>query len=572
MKRILSAFLAFVMVATIVSVPLTDNIYGETQTNVVNSLEQKDIGESDFAIDLDKEQYEYTGSEIKVTLSHDGNALTENVDYKVVSYENNVKVGTASLKIQGMGAYKGEKTLNFEIVPADISKAEAALDVSSYTYDCSEKKPKVTAKFNGAVLQENVDYQVSYEDNVYPGKGNVVITGIGNFTSTKKVEFKILSSVTLKTKTQGTSYVTLQWKKANDVTGYEIQRYNSSSKKWVDVTRIENKNTESYSVKKLTKATTYKFRIRTYVVDEGGSYHYGEWSKSYRAATAPGKVVFSKLSTNVRMDLKIYWKKGSCSGYQIYVSRDSKFKKVYKYNITSSSKTSKVVSASKHGEYYYVKLRAYKEVDGKRVYGDWSNTKKIKTNGNGWGTFDGCKYYYKNGKAFTGSHKINGNKYYFNKKGILVGASAGMYRNVKDETSKTKYLISVSRTKNRLCVYHKVDGEWVVKYYWKCSTGARGLISPISKTPSGVFTVPKKRTRKLHFGDPKGYRCWYATRIYKGYYFHSITYQPYSKTRIRDGRLGQNVSHGCIRLATKNAKWIYDNIKAGTKVVILGVS
>lgn len=34
-----------------------------------------------------------------------------------------------------------------------------------------------------------------------------------------------------------------------------------------------------------------------------------------------------------------------------------------------------------------------------------------------------------------------------------------------------------------------------------------------------------------------------------------------------DDRLGMNLSHGCVRLATSNAKWIYDNIPTGTTVV-----
>ena len=28
-----------------------------------------------------------------------------------------------------------------------------------------------------------------------------------------------------------------------------------------------------------------------------------------------------------------------------------------------------------------------------------------------------------------------------------------------------------------------------------------------------------------------------------------------------------NLSHGCVRLQIDNAKWIYDNIPSGTKVV-----
>lgn len=36
--------------------------------------------------------------------------------------------------------------------------------------------------------------------------------------------------------------------------------------------------------------------------------------------------------------------------------------------------------------------------------------------------------------------------------------------------------------------------------------------------------------------------------------------------RIIDGTLGVPVSHGCVRLATENVKFIYDNITAGTAI------
>jgi lipoprotein-anchoring transpeptidase ErfK/SrfK len=65
-----------------------------------------------------------------------------------------------------------------------------------------------------------------------------------------------------------------------------------------------------------------------------------------------------------------------------------------------------------------------------------------------------------------------------------------------------------------------------------------------------------------------GYTCWYATQISGNYLFHSVLYYPGSKSRIKDGRLGMGVSHGCVRLAIENAKWIYDTIPRGTRIVI----
>jgi lipoprotein-anchoring transpeptidase ErfK/SrfK len=32
--------------------------------------------------------------------------------------------------------------------------------------------------------------------------------------------------------------------------------------------------------------------------------------------------------------------------------------------------------------------------------------------------------------------------------------------------------------------------------------------------------------------------------------------------------LGSNISHGCVRLKTSNAKWVYDNVSSGTTVVV----
>ena len=47
-----------------------------------------------------------------------------------------------------------------------------------------------------------------------------------------------------------------------------------------------------------------------------------------------------------------------------------------------------------------------------------------------------------------------------------------------------------------------------------------------------------------------------------------MLYNRGSMTHIQDGTLGKQVSHGCVRLDINNAKWLYDNIPNGTKVVI----
>ena len=62
----------------------------------------------------------------------------------------------------------------------------------------------------------------------------------------------------------------------------------------------------------------------------------------------------------------------------------------------------------------------------------------------------------------------------------------------------------------------------------------------------------------------------YATQITGNILFHSVPYtEKYNNASLEYweyDKLGTSASLGCIRLTVKNAKWIYDNCVAGTKV------
>ena len=59
----------------------------------------------------------------------------------------------------------------------------------------------------------------------------------------------------------------------------------------------------------------------------------------------------------------------------------------------------------------------------------------------------------------------------------------------------------------------------------------------------------------------------YWVQFYGDYLFHSVPYNK-DQSEVVDYTLGVPASHGCIRLKTEDAKWIYDNIESGTKVII----
>ena len=175
----------------------TATITAETANGLTDScnVTVKFIDISKSTIKLEYTETVYDGSEKtpKVTVTNNGETLTENTDYTVL-YENNNSVGTATVKVTGIGNYEGTNTATFTIKEppkVDISKCTATLNQTSFYYDGYEKKPSVTVRNGSTTLYENTDYTVSYKDNRNIGTATVTITGIGGYTGTKKLTFTI---------------------------------------------------------------------------------------------------------------------------------------------------------------------------------------------------------------------------------------------------------------------------------------------------------------------------------------------------------------------------------------------
>ena len=94
----------------------------------------------------------------------------------------------------------------------------------------------------------------------------------------------------------------------------------------------------------------------------------------------PKKATISKLKSLKSKTINVTWKKDSqATGYQIQYAMDSKFKKGKKtITITKKSTISKKISKLTKNKKYYVRIRAYKKIDGQKCYGAWSKTKKVK--------------------------------------------------------------------------------------------------------------------------------------------------------------------------------------------------
>ena len=79
--------------------------------------------------------------------------------------------------------------------------------------------------------------------------------------------------------------------------------------------------------------------------------------------------------------VSVEWKKVSgVNGYEIQLATDKKFKKNKKTVTIKKQKTTKTtVKKLKAKKKYYVRIRTYKIVNGKKVYSAWSKVKSVKT-------------------------------------------------------------------------------------------------------------------------------------------------------------------------------------------------
>ena len=94
----------------------------------------------------------------------------------------------------------------------------------------------------------------------------------------------------------------------------------------------------------------------------------------------PKSAKFKKVKS-AKNAISVEWKKVSgVKGYQVQVATDKKFKKNKKtVNIKKQKTTKTTIKKLKAKKKYYVRIRTYKIVNGKKVYSSWSKVKSVKT-------------------------------------------------------------------------------------------------------------------------------------------------------------------------------------------------
>ena len=236
------------------------------------------------SVTLSTSIYAYDGKAKKpgVTVKLNGKTLKNGTDY-TVSYSNNTKVGTATVKITGKGNYTGSVSKTYSI-KNNFKKATVS-SISTKAFTGKNITQSITVKYNGKTLKNGTDYTVSYSSNKNIGTATVKVTGKGSYTGTITKTFKInpakqeIQKLTAKSKA-----FFVDWAQKGSATGYEIQYATNSKFTSAKKVTITNNKTDTKTISKLSGKKKYYVRVRSYTTVKGTKY-YGAWSASKSVTT-----------------------------------------------------------------------------------------------------------------------------------------------------------------------------------------------------------------------------------------------------------------------------------------------
>ncbi len=171
---------------------------------------------------------------------------------------------------------------------------------------------------------------------------------------------------------------------------------NETKKIAVSKCSVSNIKSKTYTGKKLYQSLTVKYGKKTLVKGTDYTLSYknnvkvgtatvtitgkGKFKDSVKKTFKinPKGTTISKVTKPKTKQIKVSWKKQTTqtTGYQIRYTNNS----AKKYTTVSNNKTNaKTIKNLKKNKKYYVRIRTYKLVNGKKYYSAWSKSKTITT-------------------------------------------------------------------------------------------------------------------------------------------------------------------------------------------------
>ena len=325
-----------------------------------------DLSSSKIKVTIPCASYMYRGRGIKptVTVKYDG-VKVDPSNYKV-SFANNTYPGTADITVTGKSGYSaGTYKRHFTVTRLDLadSNVKVTIPCASYMYRARGIRPTVTVKLGSAVIPAS-DYTVKLTNNTEPGTAYISVAANSKYvTGSRRRTFQVTK---------------LDVSKCTASIPYASYTYSGSAIKPAVTLKVGSAviPAEHYTVR---YSSNIKPGTAYITVSARGSKAVGTLTRTF--TVKPGRVKPVKISTK-GSKTTLSWKKADqADGYEIMKALPSQTdwgKKSYfpvstVKTISSASTLSYTFNADTDSCYGFG-IRAYKTVNGTKVFGDTAYT------------------------------------------------------------------------------------------------------------------------------------------------------------------------------------------------------
>ena len=166
------------------------------------------------------------------------------------------------------------------------------------------------------------------------------------------------------------TWITLEWERNANVTGYAIEQYKGG--KWTQIAVTKNNTTLKFIVKGLNPDTKYSFRIRAYKTN-GTKTTYGGYV-SMAGTTRIANVAKFNATALSQTAVKLSWSRNTiASGYVIEQYKGGKWTQINV--IKDKNVTTMVVGSLAKGTTYSFRMKSFKTVDGSNRFSEYISAK-----------------------------------------------------------------------------------------------------------------------------------------------------------------------------------------------------
>jgi len=325
------------------------DVEAEVTKEVVVEPTETEAGQMLYTATVTFEGKTYTDTKI---IEIPAGTIMEVSSFKAVNQANSIKLTwEASENVDGYLVYRRTNESSYKVVT---------------TIRDSEKT---------SFVDENVANGIRYYYNIAAFKN----TEDGRRVGTKRS----LATQILRTKitsvTNQNGSVKISWTKAEGVAGYKVWRKADGQEKYYRIATLEGAGKTSYT-DKAEKAIVNGKKSQYYIVPYYKNSSNVVTKTSVKTNYYLKKETISSVETKGSKALKVKWKKNNkATGYQVRYSTSKSFDSYKTAKLTSKNTLSKTLKDLKKSKTYYVKVRAYKTVNGTTYYSAWSNVKTKKT-------------------------------------------------------------------------------------------------------------------------------------------------------------------------------------------------